>query len=119
MQLALWIVSGLLACAMVGAGGMKLVVPRARLMERMKWARTWRDGTVKLLGLAEVLGGLGLVVPWVTGIAPILTPIAAACVTVLMLGAVKTHVDLREPIAAPLVLALLGVFVALGRAGVF
>lgn len=118
MQIALWIASGLLAFAMAGAGGFKLVTPRVKLMERMKWAKTWTDGNVKLLGLAELLGGIGLIVPQVTGVLPILTPIAAVCLVVLMLGAVKTHVDLKEPAAPPAILALLGVFVALGRFGV-
>ena len=118
MDVALWIVSGLVAFAMLAAGGMKLVTPRAQLANRMTWARTWTDGRVKLLGVAEVLGAVGLIVPRVTGIAPVLTPIAAACVAVLMLGAVKTHRDLGEPIVAPAVLALLAVVVALGTTGV-
>ena len=118
MQLALWIASGLLAFAMVAAGTLKLVTPRVKLMEKFKWAATWSDGNVKLLGLAEVLGGIGLIVPRVTGILPILTPIAALCIVVLMIGAVKTHIDYKEPVVAPGILALLGVFIALGRFGV-
>jgi uncharacterized membrane protein len=118
MQIALWIVSGLLAVAMLSAGVVKLATPRLKLMEKMKWAKTWSDGNVKLLGVAEVLGGIGLIVPQVTGILPFLTPIAAACLVVLMFGAVKTHVDLKEPVVAPGILALLGAFVALGRLGV-
>jgi urea transporter len=118
MQTALWIASGLLALAMLGAGALKLVTPRVKLMDKMKWAQTWTDANVKLLGLAEVLGAIGLIVPQATGIAPILTPIAAVCLVVLMIGAVKTHLDLKEPAAPPAVLALLGVFVALGRFGV-
>lgn len=117
MQIALWIASGLLAIAMVGAGGVKLATPRDQLMKKMKWAATWSDRNVKLLGLAEVLGGLGVVVPHLTGILPVLTPIAAVCLSVLMIGAVKTHVDLSEPVAPPAILALLGLFVALGRFG--
>lgn len=120
MNTALWIASGLLALATVAAGGVKLAVPREKLLDKMKWAATWSDGRFKLLGLAEVLGGVGLIVPWATGILPILTPIAAVCLVVLMVGAVKTHVDLKEaPMAGgPAVLAALGVFVALGRFGV-
>ena len=118
MNIALWIASGLLAFAMVAAGGAKLAIPRANLLEKMKWAESWSDGRFKLLGLAELLGGVGLIVPYVTGILPILTPVAAFCVVVLMAGAVKTHVDLKESPAAPAILALLGVFVALGRFGV-
>ena len=118
MHLALWIASGLLAFAMVGAGAFKLVTPRVKLAEKLQWARTWSDGNVKLLGLAEVLGGVGLIVPWLTGILPILTPIAALCIVVLMIGAVKTHLDFKEPAVPPGILALLGIFVALGRFGV-
>lgn len=118
MQLALLIASWLLAVAMVAAGAYKLVTPRVALMQKMKWARTWSDGSVKLLGLAEALGGIGLVVPHLTGILPVLTPIAAVCLFVLMVGAVKTHVDLEEPVAAPGLFALLGLFVALGRFGI-
>ena len=118
MPIALWIASGLLAFAMLGAGGFKLATPRVKLVERMKWAKTWSDGAVKLLGLAEVLGGIGLIVPQVTGILPILSPIAAVCLAVLMGGAVKTHLDLKESPAAPGILALLGLFIALGRFGV-
>lgn len=118
MQIALWIASGLLAFAMVAAGAFKLATPRVKLAEKLKWAQTWSDGNVKLLGLAEVLGGIGLIVPPLTGILPILTPIAALCLVVLMIGAVKTHMDFKEPVVAPAILALLGVFVALGRFGV-
>ena len=118
MDLALWIASGLLAFAMVAAGGLKLATPRVKLMEKMKWATTWSDGQVKLLGLAEVLGAIGVIVPHVTGVAPVLTPVAAGCLVVLMLGAVKTHVDLKVSPAPAAILALLGAFVALGRLGV-
>jgi hypothetical protein len=118
MNLVLWIVQGLLAFAMGVTGAAKVVMPRVKLAEKMKWARTWTDGRVKLLGLAEVLGAVGLVVPWVTGILPVLTPVAAACLVVIMIGAVKVHIDLEEPFAPPAVLAVLCAFVAIGRFGV-
>jgi hypothetical protein len=118
MQIALWIASGLLAFAMASAGAFKLATPRIQLMEKMKWAKTWSDGNVKLLGLAEVLGAIGLIVPQITGILSIFTPIAALCLVLLMIGAVKTHLDLKEPAAPPAILGLLGLFVALGRFGV-
>jgi len=115
MHFALWIVQGLLAFAMVMAGAFKVVTPREKLAEKMHWARTWTDLNVKLLGLAEVLGGVGLIVPAVTGILPVLTPVAAVCLAILMGGAVKTHVDLKEPAAPPTVLGALCLFVAVGR----
>ena len=50
MNLAIWIVSGLVAFAMFAAGGMKLATPRLKLAEKMKWAASWTDTNVKLLG---------------------------------------------------------------------
>lgn len=118
MNVALWILQGLLAFATFGAGAFKLVTPHAKLAEKMKWAVTWPPARVKLLGLAQVLGAVGVVAPWATGIMPVLTPVAACCLLVLMLGAVKTHVDLEEPLAAPVVLSVLALVIALGRFGV-
>lgn len=118
MNTALWIVQGIVAFAMFGAGTFKVITPHAKLAEKMKWARTWPAGRVKLLGLAEVLGAVGVVVPWATGMLPVLTPVAACCLLMLMLGAIKTHVALAEPVIPPALLAVLALFVALGRFGV-
>jgi hypothetical protein len=68
-------------------GTTKLVLPREVLEKRMHWAPSWPRWRIKMLGLAEVAGALGLVVPAATGVAPILSPIAALCFAVLMLGA--------------------------------
>jgi hypothetical protein len=118
MNLALWIAQGLVGFAMLAAGGLKLITPRVKLVEKLKWAASWTDTNVKLLGLAEVFGAVGLIVPLLAGFLPILTPIAAVCLLILMAGAVKTHLDLKEPPIAPAVLALLCLFVALGRFGI-
>lgn len=115
MNLALWIVQGLLAVAMGMSGAFKVVTPREKLAEKFHWAKTWTDANVKLLGLAEVLGAVGLVVPGATGILPVLVPVAAVCLAILMGGAVKTHVDLKEPTAPAAVLGVLCLFVAVGR----
>lgn len=117
MNLALWIVQGLLACAMLAGGVAHLVTPHEKLVRKMTWAESWPPMRVKLLGLAEALGAIGLVVPWVTGIVPVLTPIAAICLAVLMAGAVKTHRDRQEGAAAPAVLFVLCLVVAGGRLG--
>ena len=118
MNIALWILQGLLAFAIFGAGGFKLATPHGTLTEKMKWAATWPPARVKLLGLAELLGAVGVVAPWATGILPVLTPVAALCLLVLMLGAVKTHLDFKEPFVAPAVLAVIALVIALGRFGV-
>lgn len=115
MHTALWVVQGLLAVAFIMAGGLKLFTPRLKLAEKMPWAKTWTDTNVKLLGLAEVLGGVGMIVPGLTGILPVLTPIAAVGLVILMGGAVKTHLDLKEPALPAAIPGALALFVAVGR----
>jgi hypothetical protein len=74
-----------------------------------------REARITLLGVAEVLGGIGLVAPMATGIAPYLTRVAAVCLATLMGGAVATHAVRREPAAAATVLAMLTIVVATFR----
>ena len=73
MNAALWTVQISLALVMM----VKLVLPRERLAPRVHWAATWPRWRIKLLGLAELAGAVGLVVPEATGIAPLLTPIGS------------------------------------------
>ena len=118
MNTALWIMQIVVALVMFFAGAFKLVTPREKLAAQLKWPATWTDTNVKLLGLAEILGAVGLIAPWRLAIAPVLTPIAAIALAVLMGGAVKTHLDLKESPAPAVVLAVLCVVIALGRFGV-
>ncbi len=115
MNLAIWIVQGLLALMMVGAGLFKIVTPRVKVAEKMVWAKTWTDDRVKLLGAAEVLGGAGLILPGVLHVLPVLTPVAAICLAILMAGAVKTHLELKESPAPPLLPLALAIVVVVGR----
>ncbi|MHB1844399.1 MAG: DoxX family protein [Deltaproteobacteria bacterium] len=119
MNLVLWILSLLAAAAFVGAGVMKLATPKLKLDSDMAWAASWPASAVRLLALAEILGAIGLVVPWWVKVLPILTPIAAACLAVLMLGAIGTHAKLKEPQrAVPSVLLLvITATIAIGRFG--
>jgi len=122
MIAALWIVNVVLALAYLFAGGVKLIRPREALPALgMAWTEDFSDGAVKAIGAAEVLGAIGLIVPLATRIAPMLTPIAAVALAVLMAGAIVTHVRRREQFVPPLVLgiiavgsAILGFLVVLG-----
>lgn len=108
MLIAFWIVSGLLALLFVVAGAMKTFKDRdAIVASGLAWAEDFKPGTVKLIGLSELLGGLGLVLPVLTGIAPILAPIAAVCLFVIMVGAVAVHVKRKEAATPAIVLAVL------------
>lgn len=122
MTIALFILNGLLALAFIGAGAMKALRPSPALAANgLAWVEDFSTPSVKLIGIAEVLGGLGLILPIATGIAPILTPIAAAALTVIMVGAVVVHVRRKEAATPSIVLgvlsavsAVLGIIVVTG-----
>ena len=120
MNVALWAVQVPLALLFLLTGTMLLVTPREKLALGAAWAGTFAPDLVKGVGLLEVLGAAGLVVPLATGIWPWLTPLAAVGLGVLMVGAITTHLRFREyPNAlAPLAVLLLAAFVAYGRVSV-
>jgi len=117
MNLGLWIIQGLVALVMLLTGGFKIVTPKAKIELKLQWAKTWEPTPIKLLGLAEVLGAVGLIVPGVTGILPVLTSVAAVCLAILMGGATKTHLDLKEPPYPSAILGVLCLLIAIGRSG--
>lgn len=120
MNVVLWILAGLLAAAFVASGGLKVVTPRKQLVEKMAWAGDATDGQVKAIGGLEVLGAIGLILPAAVNVAPVLVPLAAVGLALVMAGAVVTHLRRGEgiPAAAPaVVLGVLSLIVAWGRFG--
>lgn len=120
MNVLAWILQVVLALAFVGAGAMKLSTPKEKLRERMAWVEGFQPGQIKAIGAAEVLGALGLILPAVTKIAPVLTPLAALGLFLTMVGAVITHVRLKEAVSQyipALALGLLSLVVAIIRFG--
>ena len=110
MIIALWIVNIVLALLFLAAGGMKTLAPTARLRERgMTWTDDFSTRAVTLIGIAEVIGAVGLIVPLATGILPLLTPIAAVCLAVLMGGAITVHVRRSESFAPAAVMLVVSV----------
>ncbi len=113
MTYALWIVQGLLALLFLFAGGTKLVLPLEVLTAQMPLPGLF----VRFIGVAEVLGGIGLILPGLLRIRPGLTPLAAAGLVIIMIGA--TVLTLADggvaPALIPLVVGLLLAFVAYGR----
>lgn len=97
VQIAFWIVTGLLAAAFLMAGSQKIAKNKATIVASgMGWAEDYAPATIKLIGTSQVLAAIGLIVPPLVGIAPILSPIAAVCLAVLMLGAISVHVRRKE-----------------------
>jgi uncharacterized membrane protein YphA (DoxX/SURF4 family) len=120
VNLTLWIIAGVLAAVFAMAGLMKLVQPKTKLADSgMPWTEDFSEGQVKAIGVVEVLGALGLILPAALDIAPILTPIAAAGLALTMLGATVVHARRGEKpnIPVTLVLAALAAFVAVMRFG--
>ena len=113
MNIALWIVQALLAALFLFAGGTKLVLP----IEEMTKEIAMPGWFLRFIGVAEVLGAIGLILPWLLRIRPGLTPLAAAGLVIIMIGATVTTVMTGEIAMAlmPLVVGILSAFVAYGR----
>jgi uncharacterized membrane protein YphA (DoxX/SURF4 family) len=110
---ALWVVQALLALLFLFAGGMKLVLPAEEIAKQMPLPVPF----MRFIGVTELLGGLGLVLPALTGIRPGLTPLAAAGLVIIMIGATVVTVGSAGIVPAlfPFVVGLLLTFVAYGR----
>lgn len=119
MNTALWIVSGLIAVALLGSGAAKLLLTKEKLATTPGggWVEGFGAGAIKAIGTLEVAAAAGLVLPAALDIAPVLVPLAAVGVALLMVGAMITHLRRHENkiIIANLVYLALAVFVALGR----
>jgi uncharacterized membrane protein YphA (DoxX/SURF4 family) len=114
MLIAFWIVAGLLALVFLAAGLMKVARPKEVLATSgLAWVEDFTTGPVKLIGAAEVLGALGLILPPLLNLAPVLSPIAAIALAVLMIAAVVVHLRRKEQFLPPLVLAILSVVAAI------
>lgn len=118
MNIALWIIQVLLALLFLFAGGTKLVIPPDVLMKMGSPNQIHLPGLfIQFIGVCEVLGGLGLILPGLLRIKPGLTPLAAAGLIIIMIGAtVVTAMGDGFAMALPsLVVGLLAAFVAYGR----
>ena len=114
MNVALWIVQALLGALFVFSGVMKFVMSVEEMTQQMPGMAGW---FLHFIGVAEVLGGLGLILPGLVRIRTGLTPLAAACLVVIMIGATVISLKIGPAAQAllPLVVGLLAAFVAYGR----
>jgi len=120
LDVTLWVVAGLLAAAFLSAGALKLSQPRQALATSGQgWVEDFSAGQVKVIGTLEVLAAIGLILPAVLGLAPIVVPLTATGLVLLMVGAMLTHArrDERSHMGVNVVLATMAVFVAWGRFG--
>jgi len=115
MNTVLWILQALLGALFVFAGGIKLITPMEEMMKQMPIALPgW---FVLFTGVVELLGGIGLILPRLLGIRPALTPLAAAGLVIVMIGATVYTLAAGQIVSAviPLVVGVLCAYVAYGR----
>ena len=116
MNIALWILQGLLAALFLMVGSMKVF--NYKKFKAQSGKDTPSKGLTVFIGISEIAGALGLVLPWATVVLPVLTPVAAAALALVMILGVGFHLQHKHPFskAVPaLVLFVLSTLVALGR----
>lgn len=121
MNIALW-VSQVLLLGMFGMTGMMKTFMTAKAKESLPWAKERSDGLLRLVGISELLGALGMFLPLLTGILPWLTALAAVGFAIIQVLAIFTvHVPRKEYNVLPMnvVLLALSLFVAWGRWSLF
>ena len=113
LTVTLWIIQGLLAALFLFAGGVKLVLP----LEALKGPIEFPGLFLRFIGMAEVLGALGLVLPGLLRIRTELTPLAATGLVIIMIGATTTTMATGDiaPALFPLTVGVLAALVAYGR----
>ncbi|WP_406025340.1 DoxX family protein [Nocardioides sp. NBC_00850] len=117
MNIALWIVAGVFGIAYVAGGIVKLTMPYEKYAAKLGWPEDFTPGNVRFMGVVEILGGIGLVLPGLVGVAPVLVPIAASCMALYMAGAITERLrrgEYKELLGDLLFLAAM-VFIAWGR----
>lgn len=119
MLVFLWVAEIVMALLYFGLGVMRLVQPYPKLVRVLRWPADFPAWAVKLIGVAEILGAVGLLLPAATDVAPVLTPIAASALAVMMALAIAVHLRRgeRHRVALPAILGLVNIFVAIGRFG--
>lgn len=112
-NIALWIIQVLLALLFMFSGVMKFVMPIEVMTKQVPLPASF----LYFIGVAEILGGIGLVLPWLLGIKRFLTPLAAGGLTIIMIGATAiTAIYVSIPQAVlPLVIGVLTALVTFGR----
>src|SRR5262245_66461409 len=120
MNVVLWIIASLLAVAFLGAGLMKLSRSKEQLAASgMAWTADYSPGVIKLIAGLEVLAAFGLILPALLNIVPVLVPLAALGLVLIMIGAAVTHARRSETqmVVGNVVLLVLAAVVVWGRFG--
>ena len=119
MNVFLWILQGILAALFLAAGVTKATRPREKLLSQLPWVSDVSTPVVRLIGVAELAGALGLILPGAFDIATVLTPLAATGLAVIMVLAMGLHARRKEPqaIGFNAILLIVAAVIMWGRFG--
>jgi hypothetical protein len=117
MNLIIWIIQSGLAFMFGMAGIIKLSMPKSKVEDRIEWAKDYSAPSIMFIGTLELLGALGLILPMMLNILPVIAPIAASALVLLMLFAMLTHIRRKEykEIRINVLLLFISLFIALIR----
>ena len=116
MNTALWIIQALLGGMILLLGIIKMFLPEKKL-NKLGVGGRHPVTLIRFIGVSELLIGAGLILPWLTGILPMLTWLAAAALCTMMVLAISEHVKYKEPrkVLMNVIIICLAAFVAVGR----
>jgi hypothetical protein len=119
MSTIVWIVQGFLAAIFLIAGAMKATQPIEKLVKSITWTGRFELSTIRFIGITEILGAIGIIIPWALNILPVLTPVAATGLALIQFLAILHHAEHKEgkAIVINIILLLLSAFVANVRFG--
>ena len=119
MNIVTWVVQGLLSMAVLMAGIMKLMKPYGELASEMPWVEDFSPMQITTIGILELMGAIGLNLPFLIKKFTKIVPIAGAGIALLFSGAIITHISRGENFIPPLILLFMALFVTYSRKDLF
>ncbi len=113
MEMVILVLQIGLACVFLYFGSLKLFLPQDKIEKKVTWANDYPSSRLKLFGFLEVIGALGLVLPTLLDVFPLLTPAAATGLAMVMAGAATVHLRRDE-----IKMILLNIFIIFLLAGI-
>lgn len=114
MNTILWSIQGIVATALTVSGVIIMALPKEKLAKKLSWVNEYSNGMRYFICISKILGAIGLILPVYLNILPILTPIAACFIALIMLLAFRYHIIHKEyrDIPATVIFFILSVFIA-------
>jgi uncharacterized membrane protein YphA (DoxX/SURF4 family) len=117
MNNLVWILQWIMAVIFASSGLLIIILPKEKLVSRLSWVRNYSDGTRLFICVSKIVGAIGLIVPRYFNILPVLTPIAAIGLAIIMVLAMLYHIKKNElkDIPATILFFSMAVFIAILR----